>query len=97
MATRKKSSLPARDLRLIAKALADPRRFEILRHIAAQESCVGCADLLASFAITPPTMSHHLKELEAAGLIEATREGKFMNIRFLRPRWEAYLGELGKF
>ncbi len=97
MATRKKAALPARELRLIAKALADPRRFEILRHIAAQEEGLACADLLASFDITPPTMSHHLKELETAGLIEATRAGKFMNVRFLRPRWEAYLGELSKF
>jgi ArsR family transcriptional regulator len=86
--------LPARETRMIAKALADPRRFEILRHIAAQESCTGCADLLASFPITPATMSHHLKELESAGLIETERVGKFLRARFMRPKWDEYLAEL---
>ena len=79
---------------MIAKALADPRRFEILKHIAEQESCMGCADLLASFPITPATLSHHLKELEGAGLIETDRVGKFLHAKFLRTKWDAYVGEL---
>ena len=86
--------LAGREFRLIAKALADPRRYEILQHIARQPSCLGCADLLASFPITPATLSHHLKELETAGLIESHREGKFMRAKFLRDTWDAYLAEL---
>ncbi len=88
------AALPAREVRMIAKALADPRRFDILKHIAAQESCLGCADLLSSFPITPATLSHHLKELESAGLIETDRVGKFLRAKFLRPKWDAYLAEL---
>lgn len=82
---------------MIAKALADPRRFEILKHIAAQESCLGCADLLAGFPITAATLSHHLKELEAAGLIETARVGKYLRARFVRAKWRAYLTELRTF
>ncbi|MBY0503715.1 MAG: metalloregulator ArsR/SmtB family transcription factor [Bryobacteraceae bacterium] len=76
--------------------MADPRRFDILRHLAAQESCLGCGDLLETFPITPATLSHHLKELEAANLITTEREGKFLRVQFLRPTWEAYLRELQK-
>lgn len=88
--------LPARQVRIIAKALADPRRFDILKRIAAQQSCLGCADLLAAFPITPATLSHHLKELEAAALIETHREGKFLRAQFLRSTWDAYLSALRK-
>jgi ArsR family transcriptional regulator len=81
---------------MITKALADPRRFEILKHLAAQQSCEGCANLLAAFPITPATLSHHLKELENAGLITTERVGKFLRARFLRANWEAYVNELKK-
>jgi len=58
----------------ISKALADPRRLEILEHIAAADE-VACADLVADCPITQATMSHHLKELANAGLIKVRAEG----------------------
>lgn len=97
MATRKKSENPpalsARELRAISRVLSDPRRFQILRHIAAQ-SCSACSDLRAAFPISAATLSHHLKELESSGLIETTRRGKFVDAVFRRAIWEAYLTEL---
>jgi ArsR family transcriptional regulator len=65
----------------IAKALADPRRFQILEKIA---NCreVGCQRLCEQFPVAQPTMSHHLKELARAGLIEPWREGQFVFYRF---------------
>lgn len=81
------------DVMAINRALADPRRFEILRHIAAGQ-CVKCSVLLTAFPITPPTMSHHLKELEAVGLVDLTRNGKFMDCTFRRVMWRRYLAEL---
>lgn len=77
----------------IARALSDPRRFEILKTIATDESA-ACSDLRAKFPITAATLSHHLKELDSCGLIEATRNGKFIHLTFLRPIWDAYLKEL---
>lgn len=77
----------------IAKALADPRRFQILEAIA---NCreVGCQRLCESFPVAQPTMSHHLKELASAGLIEPWREGQFAYYRFRADAFREYLGAL---
>jgi len=74
----------------IAKALADPRRFQILEEIA---NCreVGCQRLCEQFPVAQPTMSHHLKELARAGLIEPWREGQFAFYRFREDVLQEYL------
>jgi len=77
-------SSPARQIRLtrarrtaILKALADPRRFELLERIAKAGCPLGCAQALAALPISAATLSHHIKELETAGIIDVRREGKF--------------------
>jgi ArsR family transcriptional regulator len=52
------SKLIPRRRKSIAKALADPRRFDILTHIAANP-CTACTDLRAEFPVTAATLSHH--------------------------------------
>ncbi len=59
------------------KALADPKRFELLERIAKAACPLGCTEARAALAIAPATLSHHIKELESAGLIAIEREGKF--------------------
>ena len=84
-ATAKKSAQLTRARRTtILKALADPRRFELLERIAKANCPLGCADALAALPISAATLSHHIKELETAGLIEVRREGKFAYLS-LRP------------
>jgi ArsR family transcriptional regulator len=61
----------------ILKALADPKRFELLERIAKASCPLGCSELRPALAISPATLSHHIKELERAGLVRVTREGKF--------------------
>jgi Predicted transcriptional regulators len=68
----------------ILKALADPRRFELLEKIAAAQCPLGCAQARAALPISAATLSHHIKELETAGLISIRREGKF-HYMSLRP------------
>src|SRR5271156_5048645 len=68
----------------ILKALADPRRFELLERIAKAGCPLGCSDALAALPISAATLSHHIKELETAGLIDVKREGKFAYLT-LRP------------
>ncbi len=80
----------------MSRVLSDPRRFEILKHIAGQ-SCTACSDLRAAFPISAATLSHHLKELESSGLIETSRRGKFVDAVFCRDTWAGYLSELKSF
>jgi ArsR family transcriptional regulator len=85
------TSVPVSPLRLsrtrrmaILKALADPRRFELLEQIARASCPLGCAQARAELAVSPATLSHHIKELETAGLIRVKRQGKF-HFLSLRP------------
>ena len=68
----------------ILKALADPRRFELLERIAKNACPLACSAARAALPISPATLSHHVKELETAGLIDIRREGKF-HFLSLRP------------
>ena len=61
----------------ILKALADPKRFELLERIARSSCPLGCTDAREALAIAPATLSHHIKELQTSGLIDVRREGKF--------------------
>lgn len=78
----------------ISKALADPRRYEILRRIARCSSGTACTVLKEKFPISRATLSHHLKELSNAGLIEVQRESKFMHVQLREKTWREYLDEL---
>ncbi len=68
----------------LLKALADPRRFELLEQIAGAPRPISCSQVLEVVSIAPATLSHHIKELETAGIIETYREGKF-HFMSLRP------------
>ena len=82
--TRKSPSLTRARRTAILKALADPRRYELLEKIAKANCPLGCSQIRPALAISPATLSHHIKELETAGLIDITREGKF-HFLALRP------------
>jgi ArsR family transcriptional regulator len=61
----------------ILKALADPKRFELLERIARSQCPLGCGEAIEALAIAPATLSHHIKELQTSGVIDVRREGKF--------------------
>jgi ArsR family transcriptional regulator len=77
----------------IARALADPRRFAILQQIASHE-VTPCSAITEQQIISPATISHHLKELADAGLIDVQREGRCANLTLRRDIWSAYLAQL---
>jgi DNA-binding transcriptional ArsR family regulator len=81
---------------LIAKALADPRRMELLRQIGSCAVPMECASIRESQAVSAATLSHHMKELEVAGLIRPTREGKFVSYTLRRDVLQAYTEQLAK-
>ena len=93
--SRPKGPLSEDQLHDILRALADPRRFAILQQIAARES-VACSCLEEQKLISPATISHHLKELQEAGLIDVVREGRIARLTLRRDTWSRYLQQLGQ-
>jgi ArsR family transcriptional regulator, arsenate/arsenite/antimonite-responsive transcriptional repressor len=76
------------------KALGDPVRLRLLSMIASAgggEVCV--CDLTGSFALTGPTISHHLKVLREAGLVDSDRRGTWVYYRLV-PAALALMGGL---
>jgi DNA-binding transcriptional ArsR family regulator len=86
--------LSDRQVHHIAKALADPRRYQILRQIGGKKDATLCSDMLKCVKISAATLSHHMKELETAGLVVSEKEGKF--VRYIRQGrvLRAYLSRL---
>ena len=83
----------AQQFQRVAKALADPRRFDILERIAATRE-LACQGMCDCFGVSQATVSHHLKELAGAGLVESRREGQFVFYRAIPETMDAYLTEL---
>jgi ArsR family transcriptional regulator len=73
------------------KALAEPVRVRVMSLVLANAEAGACTcDLAPAVGVSEPTVSHHLKQLRDAGLVEGTRKGT--NV-FYRPRYDA-LGAL---
>jgi ArsR family transcriptional regulator, arsenate/arsenite/antimonite-responsive transcriptional repressor len=66
----------------ISRALADATRLMIFEAISAKKEMV-CRELVALRGVSPATVSHHLKILADAGLIECRRQGQFVHNRAL--------------
>ncbi len=72
----------------VLKALSHPKRLELFFKIAGKHKAefeTGCecfvTDMIASLKLGAPTISHHIKELENAGLITTERKGKYLSAK----------------
>jgi ArsR family transcriptional regulator len=84
MVTESLTEQSATDLARGFKALGDPVRLRLLSLIAARgggEVCV--CELTDAFAVTGPTISHHLRVLREAGLIDCERRGTWVYYRVI--------------
>jgi ArsR family transcriptional regulator, arsenate/arsenite/antimonite-responsive transcriptional repressor len=59
-----------------SKAMADPTRQEILRHLCCQWLSVNDVVDALNRSVSQPTVSHHLKVLESANLVQVRQEGR---------------------
>ncbi|MEU8707958.1 metalloregulator ArsR/SmtB family transcription factor [Streptomyces sp. NPDC048565] len=74
----------ATDLARVFKALGDPVRLRLLSMIASRDGGEICVcDLTPAFELSQPTISHHLKLLKQAGLIDSERRGTWVYYRLL--------------
>jgi ArsR family transcriptional regulator, arsenate/arsenite/antimonite-responsive transcriptional repressor len=76
----------------LLKALADPVRLRLMSLVASHEDGEACiCDLNPAFDLSQPTISHHLKVLHDAGLLDREKRGVWV---YYRARTEA-LANLG--
>lgn len=87
--------MESRQFYRVAKALSDPRRFEIFEKIAAENE-LSCGSVADCFPVSNATISHHLKILDDADLIEARQEGQFKFFSVRHDTFADYIAELQK-
>ncbi len=79
----------------ISKALSDPTRLRMYEAISACGE-MFCGQIVEKYGLTPGTISHHLKILSDAKLIESRREGQFIYSRSLPETVRDYGRALSK-
>jgi ArsR family transcriptional regulator len=77
----------------VLKALADPTRLQMILALRAAKEPVCICDFTATFALSQPTVSHHMAKLRSAGLVEATRQGIWAYYR-LKPHLPAQVRKI---
>ena len=73
-AARPSGRSPQQDAALF-KALSDPHRLRLLARLAAAAKSVCVCDLNECVPLLQPTVSHHLRQLKGAGLVDRERRG----------------------
>jgi len=74
----------------IARVLGDPTRFLIYKQVT-EEGETRCGEIGADTAVRASTVSHHLKVLSDAGLVDSRRDGQAVYYRCIVPRLAAYV------
>jgi ArsR family transcriptional regulator len=77
----------------VSKALGDQTRLQIYEAIASCDQ-INCGEIVSMHGVTPATVSHHLKTLADAGLIESRREGQFIYNKAVPKTMDDYIRSL---
>ncbi len=86
--------LSPRQCATVLKALADETRLRLLESLLVEERCV--TDLVRELRCAQPHISHHLRILRDAGLVEGLRDGKQVCYRITPVVQRALAGRQGK-
>lgn len=82
-------------LERIGKAIADPRRRELLE-IVAKSPGLACGELVERLGVSQPTVSHHIGQLMEAELLESVRDGKCSRLTANRETIARYFDEMSR-
>jgi DNA-binding transcriptional ArsR family regulator len=80
-------------LATMLKAIAHPARIAILQHLIRANACI-CGDLVEELGLAQATISQHLRELKAVGLIQGTVEGTSVCYCIDPKTWKTFKKEL---
>jgi ArsR family transcriptional regulator, arsenate/arsenite/antimonite-responsive transcriptional repressor len=83
------------EIEKISKALADQTRLRIFEAISATKH-MTCGEIVSMRGVTPATVSHHLKILSEAGLIDCRRKGQFVHSQAVPETITAYARALAE-
>jgi ArsR family transcriptional regulator, arsenate/arsenite/antimonite-responsive transcriptional repressor len=91
------SHAAAEELATVFKAIANPVRLQMLDILSRQDGQVCVCDIEAYFDLSQPTISHHLRVMRQAGLLDTEQRGTWVYY-FVRPeKMEMLRGVLGGF
>lgn len=84
------------EIAAMAKAMAHPARIAILQHLLKTNACIN-GDLVEELGLAQATISQHLKELKAGGLIQGTIEGTSICYCINPKVWNQYKNMFASF
>ncbi len=88
-------TLDLKSIEKISKALGDKNRLMILGHITKKGGSAACEEINHVIDLSQPSVSHHVKILVEAGLIEPEKEGRNLKYTLNEKVLENYLKFLG--
>ena len=84
-------AIDLKSIEKISKALGDKNRLLILGHITKKGGSAQCAEINHVIDLSQPSVSHHVKILVEAGLVEAQKEGRSLKYTINEAVLENYL------
>ena len=85
-----------KQLEKISKALADTTRLQILLDMSKRKGCIQCSEIMTITKLAQPSVSHHIKTLIEAGLIEPEKEGRNYSYNLNQMLLNEYAGWISK-
>jgi ArsR family transcriptional regulator, arsenate/arsenite/antimonite-responsive transcriptional repressor len=90
-------AMELKQLEKISKALSDINRLKILADMSACGGSLQCSQIMDVTELAQPSVSHHIKTLIEAGLIEAEKEGRSHTYLLNKELLKEYSKELAGF